>query len=160
MKQNVMSFSKFIVLFFSLLLSAIHVFAQRPIQFTLEEAKQNKRTCSQVVGCTTADGKPRPCNFSVINSNATFLPKPVYSKHKTEDGNPINIYVHVFIDEEGNVYHAKSCGTDNKELRNAALAAAKKAKFKPTTFGGKAIKIDWLVSYSFGKNKAEKNREE
>ncbi len=158
MKQNTMNFTKFIVLSFILFFSSVYVFAQRPTQFTLEEAKQDTRTCSQVVGCTSADGKPRPCNFSVINSNGTFLPEPIYSKPKIENNHLVVIYVHVFIDEKGNVYHAKSCGTDNKELRDAALIAAKKAKFKPITFGGKAIKIDWLVSYSFRKKKEKSKR--
>lgn len=160
MKQNTMSFTKFIVLFFSLLFPGAYVFAQRSVQFTLEEAKQDTPTCSQVVGCTSADGKPQACNFSVINSIATFLPEPIYSKPKIENSHLVVIYVHAFIDEKGEVYHAKSCGTDNKELRFAALVAAKKAKFKPVNISGKAIKIDWLVSYSFRKDKSKTNRED
>ncbi len=54
------------------------------------------------------------------------------------------------IDEEGKVIAAEA--TDGpKELREAAVEAAKKARFEPVRLHGARIKINGVLTYKFEK---------
>ncbi len=54
----------------------------------------------------------------------------------------------VTIDEQGKVIAAEA--TDGpKELREAAVEAAKKARFEPVRLHGAAIKVTGILTYKF-----------
>jgi len=89
-----------------------------------------------------------PVEGAVLNSRAIELPQPVYP----EEAKPRNVHgtvkVEVTVDEEGNV--SKAAAVEGpKELREAAVAAAKKARFKQTVLHGAPIKISGYLVYKF-----------
>lgn len=72
-----------------------------------------------------------PRNIGVVNSKATFLPKPQYPETALRMGISGSITVQVVIDEQGRVV-AATASNGNALFRETALRAAKQAKFTPT----------------------------
>ena len=83
-----------------------------------------------------------------MNGAAISKPEPNYPAKAKTRGIAGAVLVYVKIDENGKVYLAKSCG-GQRVLRRAAIDAAYKARFHPTTMSNKPIKIDGLLAYYF-----------
>lgn len=88
-------------------------------------------------------------NSGVINGQAVSLPKPEYPMRARRDRAGGTFPVRVLIDETGKVIQAESICGGHPALREASQKAASKAKFKPTEFGGKPIKVNGIIVYSF-----------
>jgi TonB family protein len=83
-----------------------------------------------------------------LNGRASDLPKPVYpaeAKGKHVSG---QVQVKVVLDEQGRVVSAEAM-FGPEELRAAAVAAAKKAKFPPYIMDGVAVKVFGILTYDF-----------
>ena len=86
----------------------------------------------------------------VLNHKAIRLPSPEYPPHAVNSGAAGNVAVEVLVDEEGVVRKAKAL-RGHPLLREAAEAAAYKARLTPTLVSGKKIKIGGELSYNFVK---------
>jgi hypothetical protein len=134
-----------IVILMGLLSSlALPAASQCPKAISYEEARKDKRTCSEV--CCGKHDKPAPCNCGLLNQNAISLPAPVFPK-KYDARNTSAIMVHVYIDEAGKVFFARACSNTYPKLSRAAVKAAYKAQFHVNTCSGRPIRIDGLVTY-------------
>jgi protein TonB len=58
------------------------------------------------------------------------------------------VIIEVLIDEDGNVVSAKVISGDSL-LANAAVKAARRAKFVPTMLAGTPVKVSGNITYNF-----------
>lgn len=94
--------------------------------------------------------KPPPKQISggVLNGKATSLPKPAYPPAAKAVGASGSVTVQVLIDESGNVVSA-SAVSGHPLLRQAAVSAARGAKFSPTKLSGQPVKVSGVITYNF-----------
>jgi TonB family protein len=86
----------------------------------------------------------------VLNDKAIEMPKPNYPEAAKRAGISGIVKVRVKIDEEGNVIEAEAIDGP-KELREAAVEAARKARFEPVRLHGGLIKVTGVLTYNFAK---------
>jgi len=89
-----------------------------------------------------------PRNIGIVNSKATFLPKPQYPETALRMGISGSVTVQVLIDEQGHVISA-TASNGNALFRASALRAAKQAKFTPTLLSKVPIKVTGIIVYHF-----------
>ncbi|MEP6944549.1 MAG: TonB family protein [Acidobacteriota bacterium] len=95
--------------------------------------------------------KPHPTkSLGVINGMAESLPKPVYSAAAIAMHADGAVSVQVLIDESGKVVSATAMN-GNLLLRNAAVDAARKAKFTPTLLSNVPVKVTGTIVYHFNR---------
>jgi TonB family protein len=95
-----------------------------------------------------AETPQMPLTGGVLNSNAIELPNPKYPVDAKQARIRGTVKVEVKIDEEGNVVSAEAV-EGPKELREAAVEAAKKARFPQTRLHGQLIKVYGVLVYKF-----------
>jgi TonB family protein len=83
-----------------------------------------------------------------LTGKAISLPKPSYPQIAKAPHASGLVVVQVVVDEEGNVTSARAI-SGHPLLRNAAEAAARGAKFKPTKLAGQAVQVSGTISYNF-----------
>lgn len=86
----------------------------------------------------------------VLNDRAIEMPKPDYPEAAKQAGIHGLVKVEVTINEEGEVIAAEALDGP-KELREAAVEAAKKARFAPVLLHGARIKVTGVLTYRFEK---------
>lgn len=91
-----------------------------------------------------APGK-RPIRGGLLNSKALSLPQPIYPSGSDATG---VVTVEVTIDEYGNVASARSV-SGPPQLQQAAVDAARQARFSPTFMMGEAVKVIGVITYNF-----------
>jgi TonB family protein len=108
-----------------------------------------------IVGLASAQvpaAKPTPrdlvAKLGLLNGKAVKLPKPVYPPAAVKSKASGAVSVNVTVDEKGDVITATS-GFENVLLRDAAITAARQAKFEPYMFQGKARKVTGTLVYNF-----------
>jgi len=84
----------------------------------------------------------------VLNSRAIEMPQPIYPEEAKTKHITGTVKVEVTVDEEGNVIKAEAV-EGPKELRAAAVEAAKKARFGQTRLHGALIKVYGVLVYKF-----------
>ena len=84
----------------------------------------------------------------VINGQATYLPKPVYSQAAKAIRASGDVSVQVMIDESGRVVSAKAV-SGHTLLRAEAEKAARDAKFTPTVLSDQPVKVTGIIVYKF-----------
>ncbi len=84
----------------------------------------------------------------IVNGLATDLQKPDYSQEAKDFCAAGIVSVKVEIDEKGNVISAEVV-TGDEFLRETSIQAAKKSKFRVTSFGGTPIKVEGIIVYNF-----------
>ena len=93
--------------------------------------------------------KPRASARSTItNSKAITLPQPVYPQNAKDAGAEGTITVYITIDEKGDVIEAHALG-GHPFLQDAAVAAAKQAKFEPAQVDGQPALVTASITYRF-----------
>ena len=107
-----------------LMLSAISLFAQTPT------------------------ASPKTISGGVLNGKATSLPKPIYPPEARSEKASGAVSVQVLIDESGTIISAKAV-SGHPLLRAASEAAAREARFSPTTLQGQPIKVSGVITYNF-----------
>ncbi len=97
-----------------------------------------------------ATPKPAPKTVSggVLNGKAVSLPKPAYPPAAKAVRAGGSVSVQVLIDEEGRVVSA-SAVSGHPLLQQAAVAAARGARFSPTLLSGQAVKVSGVITYNF-----------
>ncbi|HEX8845183.1 MAG TPA: TonB family protein [Pyrinomonadaceae bacterium] len=97
---------------------------------------------------TSNDVAQMPIRGSVLNDKAIEMPRPNYPEEAKQRHVTGTVKVEVTIDEEGKVIAAEAI-EGPKELRAAAVEAAKKARFPQTRLHGQFIKISGILTYKF-----------
>lgn len=92
--------------------------------------------------------KPKTIAKGVINGSAVSLPKPEYppAAKAVKAGGAVEVTV--TIDEEGNVVSA-TANSGHPLLQQAAVQAARQAKFQPTLLSGQPVKVTGRIVYNF-----------
>ena len=103
------------------------------------------------VGSNGAPGvprKPKTISGGVLNGKAITLPKPSYPEIARKSRIPGRVVVGVTIDEQGNVIEAHAV-SGHRLLREAAVEAAREARFTPTLLSGQPVLVTGTISYDF-----------
>ncbi|HLM01901.1 MAG TPA: TonB family protein [Pyrinomonadaceae bacterium] len=90
----------------------------------------------------------RTISAGVVNGKARQLPKPAYPAAARAVRATGAVSVQVVIDETGGVISARAVG-GHPLLQQAAVAAARQAKFQPTLISGSAVKVTGVIVYNF-----------
>ncbi|MDQ1593157.1 MAG: Ca-activated chloride channel [Pyrinomonadaceae bacterium] len=89
-----------------------------------------------------------PLNVGQLNSKAVSLPKPAYPDLARRMRIEGAVRVQVMIDESGRVISARADG-GHTMLREAAVAAARLAKFTPALVSGQPVAVAGFITYTF-----------
>jgi TonB family protein len=84
----------------------------------------------------------------VLNGKAVYLPRPLYPPTARTVRASGVVTVEVTLSEEGKVLSARAVD-GNPFLRQAAVDAARQARFTPTILSGKPVQITGLITYNF-----------
>ena len=76
-----------------------------------------------------------PCEGGIVDGLAVSKPAPAYPKRARAARVSGMVTVQVWVDEEGKVKQTRVC-SGHTLLRAAAVEAAQRARFRPTTLGG------------------------
>ena len=90
----------------------------------------------------------KPISGGVLNGKALSLPVPVYPQIAMRARTAGMVEVEVTVDESGKVISARATGGPIA-LRDAAVDAAKHARFSPTKLSGAAVKVVGIINYNF-----------
>lgn len=85
---------------------------------------------------------------NIVTGRAINLPKPVYPQSAKNSGAWGKVVVEVTIDEKGKVVEARAV-SGHPLLQQAAITAARHAKFAPSLLAGKAVPVKGTISYAF-----------
>ena len=89
-----------------------------------------------------------PTEGGVLNSKAEKLPEPKYPAEAKKTHAFGEVQVKVVVDETGKVISAEAL-FGPESLRQAAVDAAKQARFKPMIVDGAAVKVSGILTYNF-----------
>ncbi|MFL6227233.1 MAG: VWA domain-containing protein [Pyrinomonadaceae bacterium] len=104
------------------------------------------------VSSPKSDEPPRKANEvvqgGVLNSRARFLPVPSYPEIAKRMRASGMVVVEVTIDESGKVIEARAA-SGPVPLREAAVSAARQARFPPTLVSGQPVRVSGVINYTF-----------
>lgn len=89
-----------------------------------------------------------PVSGGVLNSRATSLPRPAYPEAARRMRVFGTVSVEVTIDEGGKVISARAV-SGPVVLREAAVTAARQARFSPALVTGKPVQVNGVINYNF-----------
>jgi protein TonB len=84
----------------------------------------------------------------VLNGKAISKPAPGYPPIAKAARASGVVTVQIVVDESGRVVSANAVG-GHPLLQQAAVAAARQARFSPTTLSGQPVKVSGVVTYNF-----------
>lgn len=90
----------------------------------------------------------KPISGGVLNGKALSLPVPIYPPIAMRSRTFGLVEVEVTVDENGKVIAARATAGP-MALRDAAVEAAKRARFSPTKLSGAAVKVVGIINYNF-----------
>jgi TonB family protein len=96
---------------------------------------------------TSAEEKA-PAEGGFMNGKAVDLPQAVYPEAARKTHAAGTVQVQVLVDETGKVISATAV-FGPEELRDAAVKAAQRAKFKPLLVDGVPVKVKGILTYDF-----------
>jgi TonB family protein len=91
---------------------------------------------------------PKTISGGVVNGKAVNLPKPNYPSAAKAVRATGAVSVQVVIDEIGDVISARAV-SGHPLLHQAAVTAARQAKFQPILLTGKPVKVSGIIVYNF-----------
>ena len=92
---------------------------------------------------------PRPPIIgTVLSGKAISKPMPAYPQMARAYGVAGTVNVLITVDESGRVISAEAV-SGHPLLQEAAVKAARLARFSPTLIAGKSVKVDGTISYNF-----------
>jgi TonB family protein len=89
-----------------------------------------------------------PILGGVLNGKAISLPQPAYPAIVGATRASGTVMVQVSVDESGDVISAKAI-SGHPLLQQAAVAAARRARFAPTLLSGQPVKVSGVLAYNF-----------
>lgn len=90
----------------------------------------------------------RPIMGGVLNGKAVSKPAPIYPEEAKAQGISGVVTVEVLIDEEGKVESVRGV-SGHLLLQEAAVNAARQARFTPTRLSGQPVKVSGRLTYNF-----------
>jgi TonB family protein len=90
----------------------------------------------------------KPVSGGVLNGTAISLPSPSYPETAKRMRTSGVVTVEVVVDENGKVISAQATSGPSI-LKDAAVHAALRARFSPTTLSGQPVKVSGLINYKF-----------
>lgn len=93
------------------------------------------------------DGKT-PVSGGVLNGKALRLPVPIYPSAAKTYGASGKVVVEVMVDEQGKVIEARAV-SGHPFLQQAAVHAARQARFTPAKLSGEPVKVKGTINYVF-----------
>ncbi len=90
----------------------------------------------------------KPVSGGVLNGKALNLPVPIYPRIAMSARTAGKVEVEVIVDETGKVISAQAVAGP-ASLRDAAVEAAKRARFSPTKLSGAPVKVVGIINYNF-----------
>ena len=90
----------------------------------------------------------KPVSGGVLNGTALQLPPPAYPESAKRMKIQGIVTVEVVLDETGKVISANAT-VGPQLLRDAAVLAAKRARFSPTKLSGMPVKVSGVINYKF-----------
>jgi len=112
---------------------------------TATDASERKADASE----QKAEARPKtPASGGILNGKAISLPRPVYPAAARNAGASGKVVVEVTINEEGKVIEARAV-SGHPMLPQAAVQAARLAKFSPAMLSGQPVKVTGTISYTF-----------
>ena len=90
----------------------------------------------------------KPVSGGVLNGTAISLPAPTYPESAKRMKTQGIVTVEVVLDETGKVISAAAT-SGPPMLRDAAVQAAKRARFSPTKLSGMPVKVSGTINYKF-----------
>jgi TonB family protein len=113
----------------------------KPSGSSQPQKQQQPETSSQAKAVEPTEG-------GILNSKALNLPAPTYPAEARRVHAFGEVQVKVIVDETGKVISAEAA-FGPESLRQAAVDAAKRAKFAPTVVGGVTVKVVGILTYDF-----------
>ncbi len=101
-----------------------------------------------VPGVPMPETKKSVVSGGVLNGKAVSKPEPEYPEIAKAAGAEGTVTVQILVDEEGNVVSAAAV-SGHPLLQQAAVAAARQARFSPTLLSGQPVKVSGIVTYKF-----------
>lgn len=100
--------------------------------------------------CRRNEGPPKKPKISggILNGRAISKPAPVYPEAAKAQGASGVVTVEVLVDEEGQVESARAVSGPSL-LHEAAVNAARKARFSPLRLSGQLVRVIGLLTYNF-----------
>ena len=93
------------------------------------------------------NAKKGPISGGMLNSKAIYMPVPEVPGGEASGV----VLVAVLVDEQGTVVEARAV-SGPPPLHNAAVAAARLARFSPTLLMGEPVRVSGTLSYNFGRS--------
>ncbi len=84
----------------------------------------------------------------VLNGKAISKPAPAYPPIAKAARASGTVTVQIVVDESGRVVSASAVG-GHPLLQQAAVAAARQARFSPTLLSGQPVKVSGVITYNF-----------
>jgi TonB family protein len=84
----------------------------------------------------------------VLNGKAISKPAPLYPPIAKAARAQGTVTVQILVDESGRVVSASAVG-GHPLLQQAAVAAARQARFSPTLLSGQPVKVSGVITYNF-----------
>lgn len=115
------------------------------------EKEQKEREAAEPQGGggeKSSGGRKWVVEGGVLNGHAISKPLPSYPNAAKQQGIGGTVVVYILVDEEGKVSRAEPlCG--HPLIAKAAVEAALKARFTPTTLSGLPVKVSGIITYNF-----------
>ena len=92
--------------------------------------------------------KPTIVVGGVLNGKAVSKPAPLYPPIAKAARAQGTVTVQIVVDEDGDVISAAAV-SGHPLLQQAAVAAARQAKFSPTRLSGEPVKVSGVITYNF-----------
>ena len=97
----------------------------------------------------TPPPKPRaPISGGVLNGKAISKPQPAYPPIAKAARASGTVTVQILVDEQGRVVSATAV-SGHPLLQQAAVSAARQARFSPTLLSGQPVKVSGVITYNF-----------
>ncbi|HEX6186039.1 MAG TPA: energy transducer TonB, partial [Pyrinomonadaceae bacterium] len=87
-------------------------------------------------------------NGGILNVKAISKPPPSYPAEAKRAGAQGTVTVRIVVDEEGKVAEAEAV-SGHTLLHDAAVSAARRARFTPTRLSGQPVKVSGVITYNF-----------
>lgn len=118
-----------------------------------DATKANDGAAAAGAAAKPADAAPEKppnsaINGGVLNGKALYLPPPDYPPIAAQAKASGTVTVQILIDELGNVVSAHAV-SGHPLLQASSVAAARQARFSPTSLSGVPVKVSGVVTYNF-----------
>jgi TonB family protein len=121
--------------------------SEKPEPPKLESKPKSSPEPQQAETSAQTDARP-PAEGGMLNGKAIQLPVPNYPAEAKKVHAAGQVQVQVLVDETGKVISAEAL-FGPESLRQAAVDAARLARFKPTIVNGAAVKVSGILTYEF-----------